>query len=414
MNTWTKRSLYLAACIGAVVIWSCGSDDPSAPPEDTTPQPGHVYNWAGTGGAGYGAMSQPPAQTKLYWPVDVVFSPTGTPYVLDWNNHRVIRTNSAGEFELVVGVADGDFGDPCPTAPAPCTGIVATNAKLNHPTHVAFDPNNGDMVLCAWHNSMLFRINLTTGLMDRFCGNGARSYNGDNQPAAQAFVDLPVGLAFDPQGLLVFGDQANMIVRRIDANGIITTIAGTAPVLVNGVLQYQAGFAGNEGPATAAKLSFDRGQVADPGGKIAYDANGNLYIADTVNHSVRVVDTNGIIHQFAGVGTTAGFSGDGLPATSALLRQPRDVAVDSDGNVFIADTGNHVIRMVATDGTISTVAGQVRAPNALPLAPDDVRAESGKFAAEIHLTAPIGVEVDSRGRVWISDTENNVIRILYR
>jgi len=413
MNIWIKRSLCAAAGVGALMVLSCSSDDP-VEPEDTSPQPGHVYNWAGNGAPGYGPMGEAPAQTQLYWPLDVVFSPAGTPYVLDWNNHRVIATNAGGEFELVVGVADGDFGDPCPGAPAPCTGIVATNAKLNHPTHVVFDPNNGDMILCAWHNSMLLRLNLSTGLMDRFCGNGARSYNGDNQPAAQAFVDLPVGLAFDPTGLLVFADQANMIVRRIDDNGIITTIAGTAPVLVGGVLQYGAGFSGNEGPATAAKLSFDRGQVADPGGKIVYDANGNLYIADTVNQCVRVVDTNGIIHQFAGVGTTAGFSGDGGQATAALLRQPRDVAVDADGNVFIADTGNHVIRMVAPDGTISTVVGQVRPLNALPLAPEDVRAENGVHALEAHLTAPIGVEVDSRGRVWISDTENNVIRILYR
>jgi hypothetical protein len=127
-------------------------------------------------------MGQPPAQTQLYWPVDVEFGPDGKPYVLDWNNHRVIRTDASGRFELVVGVTAGDFGNPCPDAPAPCTGIVATEAKLNHPTHVVFDPNNGDMILCAWHNSMLLRLNLTTGLMDRFCGNGARSYNGDGGP----------------------------------------------------------------------------------------------------------------------------------------------------------------------------------------------------------------------------------------
>ena len=370
------------------------------------PIPGHIYNWAGTGVAEYGSMGQPPSQTALYWPLDVAFSPPGgTPFVVDWNNHRVIATDASGNFRLIAG-AVGLFGDPCPPAPAPCEDVVAVTAPLNHPTHVAFDPANGDMILCGWHNSMLLRLNLTAGLMDRFCGNGARSYNGDNQPAAQAYLDLPVGLAFDPDGLLVFADQANMIVRRIDANGIITTIAGTAPVLVNGILLYGAGFSGNEGPATAAKLSFDRGQVADPGGKICYDASGNLYIADTLNNCVRVVDMSGIIHQFAGVGTVAGFSGDNGPATSALLRQPRDVAVDADDNVFIADTGNHVIRMVAPDGTISTVAGTPMVAGA--------DAEDGLPAAGSKLDSPFGVEIDRHGNLWIADTKNSRIRIVYR
>jgi hypothetical protein len=412
---WIKRSFYLAASAGAVMLLSCGSDDPAQPEDPGTPQPGHVYNWAGTGAPGYGAMGQPPAQTQLYWPQDVTFAPDGSPVVLDWNNHRVIATDASGEFKLIVGVADGDFGDPCPGAPAPCEDVVATNAKLNHPTHVVFDPANGDMILCAWHNSMLMRLDMVSGLMDRFCGSGARAYNGDDQPAATAFVDLPVGLTFDSQGRLVFGDQANMIIRMIDENGIIHTIAGTQPVFNGTSYVAQFGFSGDEGPATAAKFSFERGQIADPSGKICYDASWNLYIADTQNHCIRVVDTNGIIHRFAGVGPSSpGFAGDGGLATSASLYQPRDVAADGNGNIFIADTGNHVIRMVKPDGTISTVAGQPRPLNALPLPADQVRAENGKHGLEIHLASPFGVEADSRGRVWISDTEHNLVRILYR
>ena len=411
------RSILLL--VGLVVISSCGSGSSTAPPTDNTPQPGHVYVYAGLGSAGYGAMGHTPAQTELYWPVDVYFSPEHSPYILDWNNHRVITVNDNGHCKLVVGVADGDFGDPCPSPTTPCDSIVATNAKLNHPTGVAFDPATGDMVLCAWHNSEIMLLDRKTNLMKRICGNGARSYNGDERTAVSAFTDLPVCAVFNNAGELVFADQANMIIRKIDAGGIIHTIAGTPPTGTAPNLSYQIGFEGNEGPATAAKFSFDRGQVADPSSKICYDANGNLYVADTRNHCVRVIDPAGIIHQFAGTGpydinAEPTFSGDGGPATLAHLFFPRDVAADADGNIYIADTGNSVIRMVNPAGVISTVVGRARPLGATPLTPNQILAEDGNVASKITLTAPYGVEVDWKGRLWIADTNNNVIRILYR
>jgi streptogramin lyase len=264
---------------------------------------------------------------------------------------------------------------------------------------------------------MLLRLDVNSGLMDRFCGSGARAFNGDNQPALTAFVDLPVAVAYDDLGRLHFGDQANMIVRMIDENGIIHTVAGSAPVWDGAKYVQQFGFSGDEGPATSALLNFERGQIADPSGKICFDPDGNLYIADTQNHCVRVVDTNGIIHRFAGLfPASPGYAGDGGPATAAMLREPRDVAAGADGNIFIADTGNHVIRMVKPDGTISTVAGRFRgALAAAPtLSPSQVRAESGVLGTEARLTYPFGIEVDAQDRLWISDTENNVVRILYR
>lgn len=408
-------------CTAAIAfLANCGgsSDSPSQP-VDQPPQPGHVYLYAGNGNAGYGKMGRVPSKTQLYWPQDVAFAPDGSPVILDWNNHRVIGYDKAtGYLKLIVGVADGDFGDPCPASPAPCTGIDATNAKLNHPTHVAFDAN-GNMVLCAWHNSDLFLVNMQTGLMDRICGTGQRPcYNGDEQTAVTACVDLPAAVAFDPAGRLCFTDQANQVIRMIDENGIIHCIAGTAPVWDPVGMRYNAqfGYAGDEGPATSALLSFERGQIADPSGKICFDPAGNMYIADTRNHCVRRVDTGGVIHLFAGHPTVAGYGGNGGPATdtAAYLNGPRDVASDLDGNIFIADTGNSVVRMVATDGTISTVAGEPRLPNSQPLTSAQILAEDGKAAASVHFTSPAGVEADSKGRVWIADTENNVIRILYR
>jgi len=408
MNPTFSRHAAISACLCALAMASCSSSsNPAAPADDGPP----VYIFAGTGEAGYGTLGQLPGKTELYSPQDVVFAPDGSPMVIDWNNHRVIQVDAAtGTFKLIAGVAGGDFGDPCPALPATCDNVVAANSKLNHPTDIAFMPD-GKMVLCAWHNSDLFVIDPATGLMNRICGNGARSYNGDNQPAITAFCDLPVSVAIDPQGRIVFCDQANMIVRRINADGTIETIVGTPPVLVGSSLQYQFGFTGNEGPATDAELNLDRGQIASPSGRVCYDGAGNLFIADTKNSCIRVVDTSGVIHQFAGVGQSPGYSGDGGPATSALLNNPRDVAVDADGNVFIADTDNHVVRKVGLDGTIHTVVGEKRQPGAQPLTRSEIMAQNGQGAHAIRLTHPYGINVDSSGRLWIVDTEDHVVLV---
>jgi DNA-binding beta-propeller fold protein YncE len=421
MPTTRIRSPWVRLSLLATFFLSCGGsggDGPVEPDDDITPQPGHVYNWAGNGQAGYGTMGKPPLQTRLYWPQDVTVAPDGTPYVLDWNNHRVIAL-VGGQFRLVVGVSGGDFGEPCPGT-APCEDIVATEAKLNHPTGVAFDPLTGDMILCAWHNSQLFRLDLSTGLMDAICGDGTRCYNGDDQPALTAYVDLPAGVAFDPQGRLHFADQANMMVRMIDETGTIRRVAGAEPLAGGGTVlcPYTRldGFEGDGGPALDAKLHFELGQVADPSGKICFDAAGKLYIADSQNHCVRVIDPNGIINRFAGSGPgNAGYSGDGGDALLAKLREPRDVVVDADGNVYIADTGNHVIRKVDTAGIITTVVGRYHGsgPAIPPITKAQVQAEHGVPALQATLTAPYGVEIDAEGRLFIADTNNNVIRIYY-
>jgi sugar lactone lactonase YvrE len=370
------------------------------------PVPGHMYNWAGTGDATFGPMGQPPLATNLYFPMDVAFGPDGAPVIADWNNHRVIGLDkSTGHFKLIAGATDGDLGDPCTMLPATCTEIVAAGARLNMPTQVELSPE-GKLVICAWHNSEIFLLNMTSGLMDRICGTGQRSWCSDEQPAVSACVDLPTSAAFDSQGRLCFTDQANMVIRMIDGSGTIHTIAGTPPTWNGGFYTYHPGFTGDEGPATSATLNFDRGQILDPSGKICFDPFGNMYIADSKNHAVRVVDTSGIIHRFAGVyPATPGFVGDGGPATAAQLFYPRDVASDANGNIYIADTGNHVVRVVTRDGNINTVAG-------IPMTPGD--GESGGVATETMLKSPYGVAIDGDGNLWIADTQNNRIRVVYR
>jgi DNA-binding beta-propeller fold protein YncE len=367
------------------------------------PAKGYMYNWAGTGTAGFGSLGRP-LETQFHYPQDVAFTPDGSPIVVDWNNHRIVGYDStSGSFGLMAGGFDGNPGEPCDIYPSPCEDIGATETLLNHPTDVVFAPD-GKMVLCAWHNSSVMLVDLAVDMMDRITGTGRPCYNGDEQPALSACVYLPSGAVYDTQGRLWFTDQANMVVRMIDADGVIHTVAGTQPVWNGSRYITQPGFSGDEGPATLAKFRFD---IVTTCGKMCIDADGNIYIADTDNHAVRMIDPSGVIHRFAGLYPAApGFSGDGGPATEAQLREPRDVACDTEGNLFIVDTGNHIIRMVNPAGIISTVAGT-------PGVPGDSM-DDKKPATQSGLNLPYGIAIDAAGNLWIADTENSRIRIVYR
>ena len=348
------------------------------------PRVGYVYNWAGTGDAGTSAMGLDRRDTTLYWPVDVSFSPGGTPYVVDWNNHRIIATDANDKFRLIAG---GVFGDPCLSAPAGCQNIVAAGCELNQPAHVTFD-NNGNIVLSAWHNSELFRIDQNSGIMNRICGTGDRSFSPDGEPAATTVANLISSAAFDSQGRLYYTDQTNQVIRMIDANGIVHTVAGTNPVWDENVSRWnpQAGYAGDDGPATSALLNFDRGQLAMPSGRICFDASDNMYIADTGNHLIRGVSA-GTIHAVAG------------------FQAPRDVAVDDQGNVFVVDSVANTISILS-NGVVTKIAGGYGNGGS--------GLDDGVSALYASFDSPMGIALDAHGNVWIADTGHSRIRILYR
>jgi DNA-binding beta-propeller fold protein YncE len=351
---------------------------------------GRVCTWAGTGVQGRGEDGMPLKQTALNIPQGVDFDSDGNPYVVDWNNHRVLIVDAENHFKTLIG---GDFGDG-PDGQADEIG-------LNHPTHVTFAPN-GDLVLSAWHNSILKRMDMSTHFIRTFCGDGSRAFGGDGGPAEDALLDLPVHVLFDAAGNMYVGDQANMRIRRIDAaTGYIETLVGSGPVRTGG-------YAGDGGPANQARLAFEAGQAATPSGRFCFDGDENIYIADTGNHCVRIVTrADGMINTIAGQPQTSGYGGDGGQATAALLREPRDVFYDGGRNVlYIADTGNHCIRQLdLATGVITTAVGTPTEPGR-----DDL---DGKFAADVHLDSPYGVEVGPQGNVWITDTSNNLIRIYY-
>lgn len=175
-------------------------------------------------------------------------------------------------------------------------------------------------------------------VMYTIAGTGTASYNNDSIAATSAHINAPSGIVADAAGTIYFSDAANSRVRKISSSGTITTYAGT------GV----AGYGGDGSSARSAQISAPAG--------LALDENGNLYIADAGNNRIRMVDASGNISTVAGTGT-AGYNGDGMPATSAQLNGPRSVAVDTAGNLYIADAGNNRVRKINTSGIISTAAG---------------------------------------------------------
>ena len=254
-------------------------------------------------------------------------------------------------------------------------GGPATAAELNGPDGVAVD-SAGDLFIADTVNNVIREVVKATGDIITVAGNGTAGYSGDNGPATAAELDSPRGLAVDSAGDLFIADSGNNVIREVvKATGDIITVAG------NGT----AGYSGDGGPATAAELN-------DPNG-VAVDSAGDLFIADTDNNVIReVVKATGDIITVAGNGT-AGYSGDGGPATAAELNGPVGVAVDSAGDLFIADNGNNVVReVVKATGDIITVAGNGTA---------GYSGDNGPATAA-ELNNPCRVAVDSAGDLFVA------------
>ena len=259
---------------------------------------------------------------------------------------------------------------------------VAINAVVSYPTSVAVD-SHGNVFVVAKSMNQVYKLDLQ-GNFTLVAGNGSANYSGDNGAATSASLNAPSSVAVDASGNLFIADSGNSRVRRVDAStGIITTVAG------NGTW----GYSGDGGPATSAELSGPSG--------VAVDSSGNLFIADLGNSRIRRVDAaSHVITTVAGNGTI-GSSGDGGPARSAELSGPSGVAVDSSGNLFIADSGaNRIRRVDAATGIITTVAGQ---------ASWGFSGDGGP-ATSASLNYPYGVAVDGAGDLLIADTENSRIR----
>jgi len=304
----------------------------------------------------------PATSAQLCGPDGVATDSAGNFYITDgWN---LIREVSGGIITAVAG-GGASLGDNGP----------ATSALLGSGSGIAFD-SSGNLYIADGSNNRIRKV--SNGMITTIAGNGT-GFGGDNGPATGAQLDLPSGVAVDSTGDLYIGDARNGRVRRV-SKGVITTVAGDGT----------PGSSGDNGPATAAQLNG----VAYG---LAVDSAGDLYIADAYNCRVRKV-SNGVIANIAGNGF-CGFSGDSGPPNAAQLNVPSGVAVDSAGNVFIADTNNHRVRKVS-DGVITTVAGSVTGGFA----------GDGGIATNAELNFPDGVALDSAGNLYIADSNNSRIR----
>jgi sugar lactone lactonase YvrE len=382
--------------------------------------PGSICAIAGTGTDGFNGDGKAALETDLYFPVDVTIGPDERVYIVDWNNHRIRRIEETGTVTTVVGT--GIIGDE----------VSGDASSLNHPTNVLFD-SQGRMLIAAWHNSKIKRLDLVTGVLEDLCGSGKRAYSGDGGPAKTADLDLPAGIAFARDGSLFVMDQANQVIRRVRTDDVIERYAGRCVVgePVEGVTPFAcpntnkvtyipeseedrcarpcvAGFGGDGGPALDARIGQPVGQSADPAGRMAIDPDGLLVFADTRNHRIRRVDARGVITTIAGSGEP-GVGADGLAATATDLDSPADVAFGPDGTLYVADTLNSCVRAVGADGIARVVAGQcgVRTKKGVPLG------DAGP-ATKATLDRPYGITVDSRGNLYIADTQNSLLRRVAR
>jgi hypothetical protein len=231
------------------------------------------------------------------------------------------------------------------------------------------------------------------GVISTVAGNGTSGFSGDGGPATLAQLNAPTGVAVDAAGNLYIADQVNNRVRRVTADGVMNTFAGSGPFGGFG------GFSGDGGPATLAQLNLPMG--------VALDSAGNLYIAEARSNRVRKVSADGIISTVAGNGTS-GFGGDGGSATSATLNNPTGVAVDAAGNLYIVEQNNHRVRRVALSGVISTVVGSgtFGSSGAGGFTGD------GGSATSAQLNIPSGIALDRLGNLYIADYFNSRIRVV--
>lgn len=339
--------------------------------------PGTISSVAGNGQWIYRGDGGLATQSPLFLPMGGAADAGGDLYLSDSNNQRIRFVNATtGMISTVAGDGTAGFGGD---------GGPATSALLNTPTDVKLD-GAGNFYIADSGNHAIREVNAATGTIWTVAGIGGQSgYTGDGGLATQARLAYPSGVAFDGDHTLYISDTGNNAIRKVNlTTGIITTVAGT------GI----AGYSGDGGPATLGQLNYPWG--------IALGGDGSVYVADLSNNRVRKVSPAGVISTVAGTGIR-GYSGDGVLATQTELNVPAGVLLDVAGNIFVADSGNHLVRKVsATNGLIQTVAGVLGGGTAV----------DGVAANVSPLDGPYALFLDGPGNLYIADMFHQLVRVV--
>ncbi len=332
---------------------------------------GGITRFAGTGKSGFSGDGGLALKADLNLPAGLTFDKEGNLYVADRENHRVRKVDTQGKITTIAGNGTAGFsGD----------GGPAVKASLNLPSGVTLD-DKGNLYISDRSNNRI-RVVDTKGNIQTYAGTGVAGFHGDGGQAKQAVLDKPFGIAMDKKRNLYIADRNSNRVRKVDANGIITTVAGDGGFF----------FMGDNGPAYRASLAGPTG--------VAVDDAGSLYIADRNNNRVRMVDSLGMMHTVVGTGQRD-YNGDSEVARETNLHLPFGVAVDKEGNVLVVDRSNYRIRRVALkSGKVETIAG-----NGLKMAQGD-----GGLSTGASISFPHGIVVDSKDNVIFSDKSNNRLR----
>ena len=336
-----------------------------------------VLAFAGTGQPGLAGDGGPAASAQLNNPYGLTRGPDGALYICDMDNHVLRRVARDGTISTVAGNGHrGHSGD----------GGPALQAELNEPYEIRFD-KAGNLFFVEMKNHLVRRVDAHTQILSTVAGNGQPGFSGDGGPAVKAALRQPHSIQFNAHGDLFICDIGNHRIRKVDMKtGVISTFAGT----------------GGQGATP------DGAKIADTplhGPRaIDFDRDGNLWLALREGNAVYKFDLKaGIIHHVAGTGQQ-GFTGHGGPARAATLSGPKGLSVGPDGNVYLADTESHSLRMIdVRKGTIELIAGKGQrgdGPDGDPL--------------QCKMARPHGVFVDADGAIFVADSEAHRVRMIRR
>lgn len=376
-------AMALAAAVAALVaapkgldaLQSAGEMRPATPAGDR----GLISTVAGTGSAGLSGDGGPATAAEINAPVDLDFDGEGNLYILELGygkfdyNVRVRKVDSSGRITTVAGPgAPGEAGELVLGTTFGSTGLAVDAAG-----NVFIANGDGPDI-----DNRVIRVDPAGGVTT-IAGTGQPGSSGDGGPATEARLANVWDVAVDDEGNVYIPGSRR--IRKVDASGIITTIAGT------GI----PGFSGDGGPAATAQISHVTGVAVGP--------SGYVYFIDLGNGRIRRIDSAGVITTIAGPGGSKPcFSGDGGPATNAHFCGPEHLWVDQEGNVWVADTYNNRIRVIDTDGIVTTVAGTGL---------EGLSGDGGP-ALQAQLNLPSGVAVGPDGAVYIADSENDRVRMV--